>query len=156
MLKEKLQEEQKAALKAGDSQRRMTLGLVLAAIKNKEIEKRGELGEEDVIAVIASEIKKRKDSAAEYEKAGRPQLAEGERKEIEILSVYLPEQMPEEEIRAVVKETIKEMGLPAMPGQAGQAGKVIGAVMAKLKEVAAGRRIDGQMVSAIVKSELGA
>ena len=82
MLKEKLQQEMKDALKAGNSQKRTLLGMVLSAIKNKEIEKRSELGEDDVIAVVASEIKKRKDAIEQYEKGGRPELAEGEKKDL--------------------------------------------------------------------------
>ncbi|MDO8495941.1 MAG: GatB/YqeY domain-containing protein [bacterium] len=143
MLKEKLQTDVKDALKAGNAEKRMVLGMVLAAIKNKEIEKRDELNDDDMIAVIASEIKKRKDSVEQFEKGGRPELAAQESHEIEILMVYMPEQMSEDSIREIVAQTIKEMGLPA------QAGKVIGAVMAKVKGKA-----DGTLVSKIVKELL--
>lgn len=145
MLKEKLQQDIKDALKSGDSKKRMVLGMVLAAIKNKEIEKKGELGDDDVIAVIASEIKKRKDSVEQFEKGGRPELAEGERKEAEMLVAYMPEQMSEEDIRTEVKKTIAETGVKDMK----EMGKVIGAVMAKIKGKA-----DGTLVSKIVKELL--
>lgn len=121
--------------------------MVLAAIKNKEIEKRGELSDDDVVAVIASEIKKRKDSVEQFKKGGRPELAEGERKEAEMLMAYMPEQMSEEDIRKVISDTIKDMALSA--GALAKAGQVIGAVMAKIKGKA-----DGTLVSKIVQEIL--
>lgn len=145
MLKEKLQQDIKDALKSGDSKKRMVLGMVLAAIKNKEIEKRGELSDDNMIAVIASEIKKRKDSVEQFEKGGRPELAEGERKEAEMLMAYMPEQMSEEDIRTEIKKTIAEMGVKDVK----EMGKLIGAVMAKVKGKA-----DGALVSKIVKELL--
>lgn len=145
MLKDKLQGDMKDALKSGNSQKRTLLGMVLSAIKNKEIEKRGELSEDNIIAVIASEIKKRKDAMEQYEKGGRPELAEQEKKEAEMLMTYMPEQMSEEEVMAEVKKTIAETGAKDMK----EMGKVIGAVMAKVKGKA-----DGQMVSRSVKEEL--
>jgi len=145
MLKEKLQQEMKEALKSGDSQKRTLLGMVLSAVKNKEIEKRSELTDEDVIGVISSEIKKRKDAVDQFEKGGRPELAEGERKEAEILMTYMPEQMSEEDIRNEIKKTITETGAKDVK----EMGKVIGAVIAKIKGKA-----DGQIVSRIVKEEL--
>ena len=145
MLKEKLQQDVKDALKSGDSKKRMVLGMVLAAIKNKEIEKRSELSDDDVISVIASEIKKRKDAIEQYEKGGRPELAEQERKEAEMLMAYMPQQMSEDEVRGEVKKAIAETGAKDMK----EMGKVIGAVMAKVKGKA-----DGQMVSRLVKEEL--
>lgn len=145
MLKEKLRQDIKEALKSGDSKKRMVLGMVLAAIKNKEIEKRGELSEEDTIAVVSSEIKKRRDSVEQFEKGGRPELAEGEKWEAEILMAYMPEQMSEDEVRAEVKKAITETGAKDMK----EMGKVIGVVMAKVKGKA-----DGQLVSRLVKEEL--
>ncbi len=145
MLKEQLQQDLKNALKSGDSKKRMVLGMVMSVIKNKEIEKRGQLSEEDIIAVVSSEIKKRRDSVEQYEKGGRPELAEQEKKEAEMLMAYMPEQMSEDEIRAEVKKVIGETGAKDMK----EMGKVIGAVMAKVKGKAA-----GQMVTQLVKEEL--
>ena len=145
MLKEKLQQEMKDALKSGDSKKRMVLGMVLATIKNKEIEKRSELGDDDLIVVVASEIKKRKDAIEQYEKGGRPELAEGEKKEAEILMAYMPEQMSEDQIREEIKKTIDQIGSKEIK----EMGKIIGAVMARVKGKA-----DGQMVSRFVKEEL--
>ena len=109
------------------------------------MEKREELSEEDIVAVVSSEIKKRKDSVEQFEKGGRPELAEGEKKEAEMLMAYMPEQMSEEDVRNEVKKTIAEMGIKDMK----EMGKLIGAVMAKVKGKA-----DGQMVSRLVKEEL--
>ncbi|MBI2062143.1 MAG: GatB/YqeY domain-containing protein [Candidatus Yanofskybacteria bacterium] len=145
MLKEKLQQDVKDALKSGDSKKRMVLGMALSAIKNKEIEKRSELSDDGVVAVIASEIKKRKDAVEQYQKGGRPELAEGERGEAEMLMAYMPEQMSEEDVRSEVKKIIAEIGAKDMK----EMGKVIGAVMAKVKGKA-----DGQLVSRLVKEEL--
>lgn len=145
MLKEKLQQEMKDALKSGDSQKRTLLGMVMSAVKNKEIDKKGELADEDVIAVISSEIKKRKDAIEQYEKGGRPELAEQEKKEADMLMAYMPEQMSEDEVMAEVKKAISETGAKDIK----EMGKVIGAVMARVKGKA-----DGQVVSRLVKEEL--
>lgn len=145
MLKEKLNEDMKTALKSGNAQRRMVLGMVMAAAKNKEIEKRSELNDEEIIAVIASEVKKRRDAVEQYEKGGRPELAEQEKQEINILMGYMPEQMPEEQIREEVKKAIAETGAKDIK----EMGKVLGALMPKVKGKA-----DGQLVSRIVKEEL--
>ena len=145
MLKEKLQQDLKDALKSGDSRKRMVLGMVIAAVKNKEIEKRSELGDEEIVAVIASEIKKRRDAVAQYEKGGRPELAEQEKQEMDILMGYMPEQMPEEQIREEVKRAIVETGAKDIK----EMGKVLQVLMPKVKGKA-----DGQLVSRIVKEEL--
>ena len=161
MLKEKLQTDVKEALKAGDSQRRMVLGLVLSAVKSRELEKRGKLSkteqdtskleelsklnEEEIIEVISSEIKKRKDSIEQYNKGGRPELAEKEKSEIEILTEYMPEQMSEDAVREEVKKAISQTGAFGPK----DTGKVIGALMAKIKGKA-----DGTLVSKIVRDIL--
>ncbi len=145
MLKEKLQQDLKESLKSGDSRKRMVLGMVSSAIKNKEIEKHGELTDEEVVAVISSEIKKRKDSVEQFEKGGRPELAESEKREIDILMSYMPEQMSEDQIRDEVKKTIAATGAKDVK----EMGKVLGVLMPKLKGQA-----DGQTVSRIVKEEI--
>lgn len=119
--------------------------MVLAAIKNKEIEKRSELSDDDTVVVIASEIKKRKDSVEQFEKGGRPELAEGEKKEAETLMAYMPEQMSEDAIREEIKKAIASTGASGPKDM----GKVIGAVMTKVKGKA-----DGTLVSNLVKEEL--
>ncbi|SRR6266498_280680 len=161
MLKDKLQDELKTSLKSGDSVRRLTLGMVLAAVKNKELEKRNKLSktgvapdqlesqsvlnDDEVLEVVASEVKKRKESIETYTKGDRPELAEKEQTELQILMELMPQQLSEEEVRAEVKKTIaavKPQGVKDM-------GKVIGQVMPHLKG-----RADGQTVSRIVKEEL--
>lgn len=161
MLKEKLSQDQKDALKAGDAQRRSVIGMVLSAVKNREFDKRAKLSkdiqdvaelekaavltDEEVIEVISSEIKKRKDSISQFEAGGRPELAESEKKEIEILSSYMPEQISEDELRNIIKAVISETGASGMKDM----GKVIGVVMPKVKG-----RADGQVVSSLVKEIL--
>lgn len=161
MLKEKLKEDMKAALKSGDTMKRMLLGMVLSSVKNREFDKRAklsktitettelekaaELNDEETLEVVASEIKRRKDSVAEYTKGGRPELAEGEQKEADLLMAYMPEQMSDDAIQAEVKKAISETGATS----AKDMGKVIGAVMPKVKGKA-----DGNRVSQIVKELL--
>lgn len=162
MLKEKLQQDIKEALKAGDASKRLCLSMIINAIKNRELEKRtklsktekdvaklekeSELNDEEIIEVIGSEAKKRKESMESYEKGGRPELMQKEKEELDILMVYMPKQMSEDEIRTEVKKVIQETGASG----AKDMGKVIGAVMAKVKG-----RADGQTVNKFVKEELG-
>ncbi len=161
MLKEKLSSDVKEALKSGNSEKRMVLSLVLSAIKTRELEKRTKLSksqpdatkleeeskinDEEIIEVLSSEMKKRRDSIEQYEKGGRPELAAKEKAEIDILMTYMPEQMSEDDIRAEVRKAISQTGASSPKDM----GKVIGAVMAKVKGKA-----DGQLVSKLVKEEL--
>ena len=163
MLKEKLQADVKEALKSGNSQKRTLLGMVLSAVKNREFDKRAKvskttgetdavkldeaakLNDEEVLETIASEIKKRKDSVEQFEKGGRPELAAQENQEIDILKAYMPEQMSDDAVMAEVKKAIAETGASGPKDM----GKVIGAVMAKIKGKA-----DGTLVSRFVKEEL--
>ena len=145
MLKEKLQNDMKEAMKAGDALRRMVLSLVLSAVKNKEIEKRSELTDEEIVDVLSSEVKKRKESIESYEKGGREELAQKERDELNVLMEYMPEQMSEDEIRTEAKKAIAETGAKEIK----EMGKVLGVLMPNLKG-----RADGQTVSRIVKEEL--
>lgn len=145
MLKQKISDDLKTAWKAGETTKKSVLNMLLAAIKNKEIDNKGELTDEQIIATISTEIKKRKDSVEQYEKGGRPELAEGEKAEIDVLMGYMPEQLSDDEIRAKVKEAMAETGISDVK----EMGKLIGAVMAKVKGQA-----DGTVVSRIVKEEL--
>jgi len=145
MLKDKINEDVKSALKAGDANRRMVLSLVLSAVKNKEIEKRSELTDEEIISVISSEVKKRKESIESYEKGGRQEMAQKEKGELAILMEYMPEQMSDDDIRTEAKKAILESGVTDIK----QVGKVLAVLMPKVKGKA-----DGQTVSRIVKEEL--
>ncbi len=158
-LKEKLQQELNSALKAHEDLKRLVLSSLISAIHNKEIEKRtvqklqeaAELTDEEIIKVVQSEIKKRKEAAELYQKGGREELAQKEKDEINILIQYVPEQMNEEALRKIIKETIQETGAKDLPAQARikEMGKVIASVMTKVKGQA-----EGSEVSKIVKEEL--
>ena len=148
MTKQKLQEELKQAMLARDVLKTSVLRLLLSAINYYEIQKGGagyEATDEDVLQVIQKEAKQRRDSIEEFKKANRPELVEKESKELEMLQVYLPQQMSEEEIRTLVKEAINQTGAKTMA----EMGKVMGALMPKIKGKA-----DGGLVSKIVKEEL--
>ena len=142
-----------SALKARENLKRVVLSSLLSAIHNKEIEKRTvqkvaeavELTDEEIIKVIQTEIKKRKEAIELFEKGGRTELAQKEKDEMKILLQYVPAQMNEENLRKIVKEMIEETGAKEMKDM----GKVISAVMAKVKGTA-----DGGEVSRIVKQEL--
>jgi len=139
---EKIDSDFKQALKAQKPDAVSTMRLLLAALKNERIKKMADLTDEDVIKIIKSEIKKRKESIAEYEKGQRPDLADKEKRELEILNPYLPAQMDEGQIRSVVEKI-----LTTMPDKENE-GRVMGAVMAELKGQA-----DGALVRKVV-SEL--
>ncbi|PIR73376.1 MAG: aspartyl-tRNA amidotransferase [Candidatus Moranbacteria bacterium CG10_big_fil_rev_8_21_14_0_10_35_21] len=147
-LKQKIAEDLKSAMKAGDAIKRDALRMMDSMIKNTEIElkkKEAGLSEEEITSVIGRGIKQRKDSVTQYESGGRTDLAEKEKKEIEILSAYLPEQMGEEEVRKIVKETITQSGATSKA----EMGKVMGMAMGKMKGQA-----DGTLVKKIVEAEL--
>lgn len=143
-LKEQLQADLKKAMLERDQLRLDTLRLVVSAVKNQEIQNKAELDDAATLKVLASEAKKRQDSIEAYEKGGRAEMAEKEKLEKDIIASYLPEQLSEAEIEAVVKETVTQLNATIA-----DFGKVMGAVMAKLKGQA-----DGNIVSALVKKNL--
>ena len=144
-----LQEEISAALKdamrARDEVKMTTLRLVLTAIKKREKEARSLLEDQEVISVITSQIKQRRESIEQYRKAGREDLAQTEENELQILQGYMPEQVSEEEISNVLDEIIAEVGAVSMKDM----GKVMKAAMAKL----AGKA-EGGAINAMVKAKL--
>lgn len=153
MLKTIIQNSVNEALKSGDSFLVGTLRMLLAAITTKEKEKKFkdkiegdvQLSDDDVIDVISSEVKKRKDAIVLYEKGGRLELADKERKEIEILRRYLPEQISEDELRIMVSESIERVGAKEIK----DTGKIMADLMVKIKG-----RADGSEVSKIIKELL--
>ncbi len=147
MLKDKLQEDMKAAMIAKDEDKLSTLRMLKSALQYAEIAKglNYEATDEDVIDVIGKEVKKSREAIELYEKGGRPELAEKEKKELEVLQSYLPEQMSEEEIRGLVEEAVESTGATSMQDM----GKVMGALMPKLKGKA-----DAGMISSLVKKKL--
>jgi hypothetical protein len=148
MTKKELQEQLRQSMLARDALKTSVLRLLLSAINYYEIQKGGagyEATEEDVLGVIQNQAKQRRDSIEEFKKAARQELVDKETKELEILSVYLPAQMTDEEITKLVKETISETQATSMADM----GKVMGALMPKVKGKA-----DGNLVSGIVKTQL--
>lgn len=147
-LSEKLNNDLREALIKKNKEKVETLRMLLSGARNKAIEllkKDSGLNDEEMILVFKSEIKKRKDSIELYEKGGRSDLAEKEKAEIEIIKVYLPPELSDEEIRKMVKEAIASMGNVEIK----DFGKIMKEVMPKLKGQA-----DGAKLSAIVKEEI--
>ncbi len=142
MLLEKIQEDLTEALKAKKEVAVSTLRLLLSEIHNRVIEKQADLNDEDVMAVIRKGVKQRQEAIEAYEKGGRQELADKEKQELEILSNYLPQEMSSEELEKITKEVIDEMKASGP----GDFGKVMGAVMSKVKG-----RIDGAKVTEAVK-----
>jgi len=143
-MEDRIQSDLKEAMKARDSIRVGTLRMLLAALKNRKIEKREELTEEECLAVVGKELKNRKEAAEQY--AGRrPELAEKELAEAAVLESYLPKQLSEDEIRALVRETIESTGA----SDPSDLGKVMGPIMGRVKG-----RADGSRVRQVVQEEL--
>lgn len=147
-LKEKLVADMKEAMKAKEEGklRLSVIRMARAAIKNVEIDKKRELSEEEVIEVLAREVKMRRDSIEEYIKASRQDVVEQLNQEIGILMAYLPEQLSETEIRRLVEEALQATGAQGPK----EMGKVMGYLMPKVKGKA-----DGKLVNQLVKEALG-
>lgn len=148
MSKEQLQKELKESMLARDELRTSVLRMLLSAINYYEIQKGGagyNATDEDIMSVIQTQVKQRKDSIEQFKAGQRPELAEKEEKELQILMKYMPQQMSEDEIRNLVKEAITQTGVSSMQ----DFGKIMGALMPKVKGKA-----DGNLVSKIVKEEL--
>lgn len=148
MNKAKLQEELKASMMARDELKTSVLRMLLTGVNYYEIQKGGagyEATPEDILSVVQKEAKQRRDSISEFEKAGRQELADKEQKELELLQTYLPEQMPENEIRTIINLTITEVGASSMIDM----GRLMGALNAKLKDKA-----DMGLVSNLVRQKL--
>ena len=144
-LTERLQADMKSAMREGAAQRRDTLRMAIAAAQNAAKDKRAPLTDEETLEVIGREVRKRRESVAAYEGAGREDLAAKERAEIDILTPYLPEQLGEDEIRALAREAVAASGATSP--------KDMGRVMSQLMPTVKGRA-DGKLVSAIVTEEL--
>ena len=146
-IKARLNEDMKNAMRERESGkfRLSVIRMVKASIQNTEINERRELNDEEVITVLAKEVKMRRDSFEEFSKAGRTDLADAAQREIAILAEYLPAQLSDEEVRVLVKEAIEETGA--------QGPKEMGKVMAFLNPKIKGRS-DGKQVSNIVKEML--
>jgi uncharacterized protein YqeY len=144
-LKETLSEDMKAAMRAKDSEKLATIRLINAAIKQREVDERIELGDDQVLSVIEKMIKQRKDSITQFEAGGRQDLADKEKSEITVLAAYMPAQMSEAEVQAEVAAAVTQT--------AASGPQDMGKVMAVLKPKLAGRA-DMTAVSALVKAAL--
>ena len=144
-LKERITEDMKSAMRASDKERLSTIRMVQAAIKQREVDERIVLDDTQVLAVLEKMVKQRRESIAAFEQGGRADLADKEKAEIAVLSAYLPEQLSEAEVDALIRAAIAETGAASMKDM----GKVMGAVKAK----AAGRA-DMGAVSARIKAAL--
>ena len=145
-LKQRIQEDMKAAMRARDPARLSAVRLLLAALKQKEVDERLQVSDADVLGIIEKMLKQRRESIAQYEKAARQDLADREKFEIGVLGGYLPQQMGEAEIAQAVAAAVREAGAAGV--------KDMGKVMALLKSRLAGRADMGK-VSALVKAKLG-
>jgi len=144
-LNERLNEDMKQAMKDKDKFRLSVIRMLRSSIKNVEIDQRRTLEDSEVLDILQREVKQRKDSLQEFSKAGRDDLVESVQAEIAIISEYLPKQLTEEEIKAVVQQTIQEVGASSKADM----GKVMGALMPKVKG-----RADGRLVNQIVQQFL--
>lgn len=147
-LKQQIIADLTASMKAQDSARTSTLRMVKAGIVNREIEKGGELDEDEMAKLLRSMVKQRRDSVEQFEKGGRPELVAKEQAEISVIEAYLPQAASQDEIEQAVIAAVAETGAASMKDM----GKVMKAVQAAL----AGKNADGRAVSEAVKAKLSA
>jgi hypothetical protein len=146
-LKDQIIKDMTASMKAKDAARTSTLRMVKAALQNREIEKGGPLDEDELMKLLRSLVKQRRDSVEQYQKGGRQDLVDKEQAEIAVIESYLPQGASRAEIEQAVSETISETGATSM--------KDMGAVMKAVMNRLAGKNADGRTVGETVKSKLG-
>lgn len=144
-LTEQLQSDMKAAMRDGDTERRDTLRMAIAAAQNAAKDKRAPLTEEEAVDVLTREVKKRRESIDAYQSAGRADLTAREQAEVDILTPYLPEQLSEDEVRVLVQEAVAATGATSPRDM----GRVMSQLMPRVKG-----RADGKLVSSLVNQEL--
>jgi uncharacterized protein len=144
-LNDRLNEDMKQAMRSQDKFRLSVIRMVRSSIKNIEIDQRKTLDDQGVLDVLNREIKQRRDSLQEFEKAGRQDLVDQLKQELDILSAYMPKQLSEDEVKVIVQQTIQEVGASSKADM----GKVMGALMPKVKGLA-----DGKLVNQIVSQLL--
>ncbi|AWI87314.1 glutamyl-tRNA amidotransferase [Methylobacterium sp. DM1] len=149
MLRARITAEMKEAMKAGEKQKLSTVRMIQAALKDRDIAARGkgETSEEEILALLQKMIKQRQEAAGVYEQGGRPELAESERAEAEIIQTFLPQQLDDAEMRTAIADAIAETGAESPKDM----GKVIGALKGKYTG-----RMDFGRASALVKDALAA
>ncbi|HYP57273.1 MAG TPA: GatB/YqeY domain-containing protein [Beijerinckia sp.] len=149
-MREQFTSELKAAMKAGEKRRVDTIRMITAALKDRDIEARGQgktISDEDILGLLQKMVKSRQESVEIYDKAGRSELADQEREEIAVIQSFLPQQLSEADVEAAITEAIAETGAASIKDM----GKVVGVLKAKF----AGR-MDFGKASALVKAKLGA
>ena|SRR5437867_2590854 len=147
-LRDRINDDLTAAMKARDAQRLSVIRMMKTAVRNREIDARGELDDTQVIQVLSTLIKQRKDSIELFRRGGRAELAEKEAAEIDIIVQYLPSEVSDDEIAAVVGEVIRSIGASSV--------KDVGVVMKHCMARFAGKLVDGKKVSALVREQLEA
>ena len=147
---ERVGQDLTAAMKAQDAPRVSALRMAKAALKNREIEKREPLDDGEAARVLQALVKQREDAAQQFDQGGRPELAQKERAEIEVLRVYLPQEVSAEEVEAAVARAVQETGAAS----AKDMGKAMKAALAILQ--AGGKAVDGRKVNEAVRRRLGA
>jgi uncharacterized protein YqeY len=145
-LKARIQQDMKDAMRAAEKARLSTIRLILAAIKQREVDERKELDDVEIALVLEKMVKQRRESISQFEKAGRTDLVEQETAELAVIQPYLPEQLSESELSALIEETLTQSGATSV--------KDMGKVMALLKPRVQGRA-DMGAVSALIKARLG-
>lgn len=144
-LRSRMEDDLKAAMRARDSETRDAIRYVLSAVKNAEIEKRGELTEEEELKLLRSQVKQRQDSIDQFRAGGREDLVAREEAQVHVLEKYLPQQMSDEELQEFVRAGIAEIGAQGPKDM----GKVMGVLSAR-----AGGRVDGRRLSSAVRDAL--
>ena len=144
-LKQKLQEDLKSSMKNKETIKKSVITLIRSSIKQYEVDNRVELGDAEIVDLIAKQLKQTRDSREEFKKAGREDLVSKAEAEIEVLKEYLPQQLSEEELNKIVISTISEVGATSM--------KDMGKIMAAIKPKTKGRA-DGKMINELVKKNL--
>ena len=145
MLLEQLQKEMKEAMKSGDKEKLSVIRMLISEIKKVQIDSKKELTDQDIIKILQKYAKQRKEAIQQYKNANRPDLAEKEQKELEIVEQYLPQPLSNEELEKIIDETISELGASSMKDM----GKVMKAVTEKVQG-----RAEGSVISQIVREKL--
>ena len=144
-LKEKLMEDLKSAMRSKEKRRKDTITMLRAAVKQREVDERKEMADDEILALIGKQVKQKRESIKDFQKAERVDLVEQAQEEIDILLAYLPEQLTEEEIDELVREAIEQTGATSMRDM----GRIMGIVMPKVKG-----RADGSLISQSAKKLL--
>ncbi|MBE7529699.1 MAG: GatB/YqeY domain-containing protein [Ardenticatenaceae bacterium] len=145
-LKEQLTDELKIAMRAGNVERRDTIRLLQAAVKQEEIDRQVTLDDDGVLAVLQKQAKQRRESIADYEKAGRPELAAEEQQQLTIIQSFLPQMMSRDEVEQLARQVIADLGVADVK----EMGQVMGKLMPQVKGKA-----DGRLVNEVVRSLIG-